>query len=294
MKNNRSQIKLASLVAAPLILLGSWGLISHADLSRPAGRIDAIVFDSEKHGFVHVCCPHPSQVYETSDGGRTWTLSGSTEARLRRGRVFVSALKGFSVEEDAWPHSEIHATEDGGRTWKRTFRADQQGAFMFGAIQAISDSEIWAGFYRTDNGGLSWKKSSLPGGLFYFLSREQGWSVGEKAIWTTNDSGLNWRRLARLPDLKEIELNDIYFADKEHGWLVGGSQKNNVEGGDLVSVLWATDDGGTTWQRRAGISGHYLASVFFLDERRGWAGGTGRTFLTTRDGGRTWSPVNFP
>jgi photosystem II stability/assembly factor-like uncharacterized protein len=277
-------MKLSLLLAAPFVLLASLAVIWEFDHSRSHGRVDAIFFDGDEHGFVHVCCARPAQMYETRDEGRTWILSSSTEPRFRRGKVFVSSTKGFSVEEDQWPHNEIHVTEDGGQTWKRVFRTNQQGEFIFGNIQAVSQTEIWAGFYRTDDGGLTWRKASLPGGLFYFLSREQGWSVGQKAVWTTDDGGLNWKRLTDLPDL----------TDKEHGWPIGGSQENNVEGGALRSILWATEDGGTTWQRRPVLQGHYLGSIFFLDEKRGWAGGTGATLLRTRDGGRTWTAVKFP
>src|SRR5207302_3629848 len=58
--------------------------------------------------------------------------------------------------------------------------------------------------------------------------------------------------------------------------------------------LVKTSDGGTTWQRLP-VPADYLASLRFIDERVGWAGGAVTrdaprkgVVLRTPDGGQTW------
>ncbi len=85
----------------------------------------------------------------------------------------------------------------------------------------------------------------------------------------------------------DARLNDVCFVDRQRGWAVGDR-----------GTIWHTDDGGQHWHlQRSGVSCR-LESVFFLDEKVGWAAGgyahpythTGTgVVLSTGDGGRRWS-----
>jgi photosystem II stability/assembly factor-like uncharacterized protein len=87
----------------------------------------------------------------------------------------------------------------------------------------------------------------------------------------------------------DARLGDVCFVDAKHGWAVGDR-----------GTIWHSDDGGRRWRlQHSGVSCP-LKSVFFLDDRTGWAAGgfshpythtsTG-VLLATRDGGRTWNHV---
>jgi photosystem II stability/assembly factor-like uncharacterized protein len=270
-------------------LLSASGVLWYQGQDLPQrGRLDAIFFESENHGFVRLCCPARNTVYETQDGGRNWHRSNDTHPRLRRGRVFVNSHKGFSVVEDEWPHSSIQVTEDGGNTWKVVFRATGKSAFYFDEIQAVSETEVWAGPYRTRDGGLTWEQAQVPGGFPYFVNHERGWSLSHSLVWRTKDGGKTWEKIGVLPNCAPFDLGDFYFLDSQRGWMIGGSQKDNVEGGDLTGIVLHTEDGGITWQKQAIILNHYLWSVFFLNENTGWVAGTDGSFLKTSDGGKTW------
>jgi len=86
----------------------------------------------------------------------------------------------------------------------------------------------------------------------------------------------------------DARLADVCFVDPRHGWAVGDR-----------GVIWHTDDGGANWQlQQSGVSCP-LESVWFIDERAGWAAGgyshpythtSSAVLLSTRDGGRHWQP----
>lgn len=125
------------------------------------------------------------------------------------------------------------------------------------------------------------------------------------------------------------DFRDIWFTDADHGWIAGGGVQivggllgrtedagktwrftSNLTSRDRMSVLalhvfdsgravvatdsgaiLSTTDGGENWTlagRRGRVNS--LSSLFFLDERRGWAAGHGDVLLTD-DAGETWTPL---
>jgi photosystem II stability/assembly factor-like uncharacterized protein len=150
-----------------------------------------------------------------------------------------------------------------------------------------------------------------------------GWAVGSRGtILATTDGGATW---AKRTSGYHGWLADVAFADREHGWTVGGNQPSGA-------TVLATTDGGATWQTQttaktslaavfavdsthAWAVGHdsrgrgrvlattdgrtwheqhvgrrqFLVDVSFTDEKHGWAVGIGGTIVATRDGGTTWA-----
>ena len=79
------------------------------------------------------------------------------------------------------------------------------------------------------------------------------------------------------PVLLIILLFGICFVDANNGWVVGNTGN-----------IWATTDGGTTWnQQGIGVNNQQLNAVFFLDTSHGWAVGNSGTILSYN--GSTWT-----
>jgi photosystem II stability/assembly factor-like uncharacterized protein len=85
----------------------------------------------------------------------------------------------------------------------------------------------------------------------------------------------------------DARLNDVAFADAQHGWAVGDR-----------GAIWHTDDGGLKWELQKSGADCPLHAVCFLNEQHGWAaGGFTRPYthasagvvLVTHDGGKTWT-----
>lgn len=85
-----------------------------------------------------------------------------------------------------------------------------------------------------------------------------------------------------------VFMNDLTFLpDGDHGWAVG----HNAYGGQILSSILRTTNGGTEWERLAFAyeSTAALNGVAFVSATRGWVvGEQGRIYATT-DGGENWS-----
>ncbi|HWQ32876.1 MAG TPA: YCF48-related protein [Blastocatellia bacterium] len=115
--------------------------------------------------------------------------------------------------------------------------------------------------------------------LLYAQQPEAPKTLPATLRWTAQTSGV----LARL--------SAVFFADREHGWIVGSN-----------STVLSTEDGGNTWKKTQLINHELLRDVFFLDTQRGFLLGeyslfnrtdnrslTERSFLmSTSDAGSYW------
>jgi photosystem II stability/assembly factor-like uncharacterized protein len=78
-------------------------------------------------------------------------------------------------------------------------------------------------------------------------------------------------------------FNDVYFADKKIGWVVG------VSGYGEDGMIFHTEDGGATWElQKAPANVKTLSRVVFASPKIGWAVGQDGTIVATKDGGKAW------
>lgn len=85
--------------------------------------------------------------------------------------------------------------------------------------------------------------------------------------------------------------DSVSFVDESHGWYGTGA-------GDL----FATTDGGASWQKVASRPGTFVRAVGFIDRQNGFIGNIGTDYYPgvtdttplyrTRDGGVTWEAVD--
>lgn len=85
------------------------------------------------------------------------------------------------------------------------------------------------------------------------------------------------------------DLNDVYFADNEHGWIVGDE-----------GIILYTEDGGTTWNAQESGTGFDLKSVHFINQDTGWVAGNEMQgnpdqgiIIGTINGGVDWQEMYF-
>jgi photosystem II stability/assembly factor-like uncharacterized protein len=91
-------------------------------------------------------------------------------------------------------------------------------------------------------------------------------------VLVTSDAGANWTRVP-APDAGL----SLFCLDETACWMVG------------EKGIWFSDEAGRSWKKVKGEKG--LTRVFFLTRDHGWALGTEKKLLETKDGGKNWAKV---
>lgn len=170
---------------------------------------------------------------------------------------------------------------DGGRVGDLTF-ADPQHAW----IAATRDGGEGVLLASTD-GGRTWREaypSSTPHPALdiAFVSATVGFGLGMigdgTAILRTDDAGTTWQLVGQVPGDALAGGTDqaLSFVDERHGWAA------------TAAGLFATTDGGLTWQAVRGAASGGVAFASLADGCTGaWPTGA-----STTDGGRSWQPAD--
>jgi len=116
------------------------------------------------------------------------------------------------------------------------------------------------------------------------------WASGlDGTVIRTEDGGVSWQPL-RVPEAEELQFRDVHAFDSQLAYLLSA-------GDGELSRIYATRDGGTTWdlQFQNREPDGFLDCFDFWDAKRGIAYGDsigGEFFvLATSDGGGSWARV---
>jgi len=230
------------------------------------------------------------RLYWTTDGGAHWgeiTPSMTSTPRAIAGlgvRIaavfFLDTSSGWVVlsryEDSAkeW-RFEIAATVDGGANWSITpldypdLPPTLRDAIGGPAGMCFVDSMhgwidmAFAGNSRpgkllsTDDGGRTWTWIGPPvvAGAIRFVTTQDGWLAGgpDSELYVTHDGGKSWKEIALTPPPQVGAATDAtrflpVFEDPEHGF--AAVNYSGPEGTPPKFVVYATEDGGRTWQPR--------------------------------------------
>jgi len=122
----------------------------------------------------------------------------------------------------------------------------------------------------------------------FFITTQEGWVVGggfsqgQQLVLHTTNEGLAWQDQSQtIRNLnKNIHLNKVCFADKDHGFIVSN--------GDYSGLY--TSDGGTTWASKDVSNDKY--AILFTSTDEGWSAGTVYTIALTTNEGYSWTEKN--
>jgi photosystem II stability/assembly factor-like uncharacterized protein len=156
------------------------------------------------------------------------------------------------------------------------FFADKHNGWIAGAHLIL----------HTTDGGQTWAQQTTPRvsnfyvGV-YFLDDMNGWACGNdaKIIHTTN-GGSTWVTQPNPYIYPNPILYDIYFANPDTGWAVGGDHGSFPNYINHQVVLYTTN-GGNTWSFQLNQSYEKpLISVYFISSSEGYAAGEwGESFI---------------
>ncbi len=99
-----------------------------------------------------------------------------------------------------------------------------------------------------------------------------------------------WDVVQMKPAVSGSDL--CFLPDGRHGWMAGAGGA----GGEVISAVFATSDGGATWNALPFPDSTWasLEGVFFIDSVTGWVVGPGGYIRKTTDAGVTWQAQTSP
>ena len=180
----------------------------------------------------------------------------------------------------------------------RTERKSAARGRWLGALAASASACLLAVASAAAQQGWTAERRGLAGkdlNIVYFADSKRGWVGGDAGlVLRTEDGGRTWAR--QQVETKE-GVSDLYFRDRDDGYLLAGNQ------------IFVTEDGGSTWRTAArflaatfGGAEPDLYSVRFTSKRRGWVVGSlsrgdsvvDSLVLQTTDGGASWNRQRVP
>jgi len=260
----------------------------------------------------------------------SWLPSAAQARQTWTQVLMVEGQKNYVLAMDAMDASNaflVAAVDSGGNTEMQGYRTSngtsfqrlylpaasgQMSMIMFTSVAMLDSSVIFLGgmeiafpttkntLWRSTNGGASWEvvTATLPEMPEKLLVLSDGTVLGTSAgaIFRVTGTTVN---SASLPSLGDRSISAITMLDDLVGYAGGGSgptdDSPNTPYGD--GFVLKTIDGGLTWFSVSENIPMKVQTISFLNEERGWIGGSGPTagaLYRTEDDGATWDPLTLP
>lgn len=237
---------------------------------------------------------HPHALYESTDGGESWTPVPLPE-RVREGTVASVAVPvdSSAVLYVAGPGIGVLRSADSGRSWTRRTGGLPEGADIRAvAAHATQGGTLYAfteghGVYRTEDAGETWTKmDGGPGApvcaLFHSNmkgSMQTGWlfTATPEGVRRSMDCFCGWRPTGKLPT---GEILDVAHDPRRPERVYAAT----------ASGLFRSEDGGETWQA---VTGAGLVPAALAVDAAGVLYGTDPSGVLHRsaDDGASWKRI---
>jgi photosystem II stability/assembly factor-like uncharacterized protein len=198
----------------------------------------------------------------TTDGGKTWTLKNGGGALYFQ---FITSKAGFMSNGN----TVIWSTHNDGDSWDTIYHNITPGPvsqyFPFYFLDTATGYTVMNNnFYKTSDGGTTWKQLSIIAGNFasfykmQFLDTLNGYCGTPAGLLKTVDGGKSWNNCFAPPS----PLNSLFviqFFDVNNGYCM------------TSNGIYKTVNGGQSWTTSCKIGNNKLVGIHFLSINNGWA-----------------------
>ncbi len=249
------------------IPFGSWG---NLDFITPtigfAGANGALVF--------------------TPDGGTSWEIqSAYPECPVIYGMDFRDEDLGLVAGNQLGNGGGlgIYRSTDGGEDWTKVLSETVNDVQFLTANVALATAVLERQIYRSTDAGLTWVPFTPPfdeDGPLNDLERLTATQVvgtsSDGDVWVSVDGGAHWEK--KLEPLGDLPYDwNVQFSDALNGAVTGPH-----------GILYATSDGGETWELLTNGIGMRIEDIEMYDDSFGYGIGTNGYIVRTQDSGHQW------
>jgi len=268
---------------------GSWEEIYISDLFDLESQYSLIVPNTPSSScLIKVSDYYNPDIADTSgffniSGELFWEIKESDFSFVLVNSFITSSLTGWMAGLDG-----LIKTTDQGESWSSYLTGYGLLDIFF-----LNDTLGWTVglsgvIFKTTNGGDDWAQqdSTIDSYLLkvFFADDTAGYMIGGNNFLRTTDGGESWDQ----QEPTEHTLMTMFFINKDEGWIAGNE-----------GVILKTTDAGISWdyQQMNGTEYGTLTSLYFIDENRGFASGSGLdveggVILKTIDGGNRWDLIH--
>jgi photosystem II stability/assembly factor-like uncharacterized protein len=230
--------------------------------------------------------------FQTANAG--WTRQDSGTLAWLTSVYFVDQNRGWI----GGSRGAFLATGDGGRTWQQArpftednirdiYFTDEKNGYLLCERNVYSSGTLPLSYLlKTEDGGASWERIEFTEGKeriarIFFALGGYGFAVGESGTLLAMQGDKKTWKKTTLP--ARFLMLDGNFSDALNGLIVGGN----------ATILF-TEDAGMSWHPAtvAGETKPRLNSVFFINQKHGWAAGNQGKIYATINGGKYWREQN--
>ena len=273
-------------------------------LSESSTNLKKMSFSSPNHG---ICAGGKSgsfALYYTQDG-INWTKSPNPTGipgvysrtdiyGLDMASDNVACVTGWGSSAAGLQPTFTIRSSDGGANWEYQTQAEDDRLYVNMYDITFKDELVGISvggstykggvFYKTTDGGITWKENYLPTGF-------QGKSssiIGNKicivgsngGIVLSEDDGLTWELITKIPTSTLYSIKEI--------------KQNTIVASGFYGVFLKSEDNGASWKASYVADNNTCPTVedlCFLNDKLGFAAHRNRAVSKTTDGGETWTQI---